>query len=727
MKKLTAICLAVWLGFGFTANAQTLLYQWAFTNAADTSTNSAATYAFTPGTGNLALSNVVGNVFGLTGNDGLNPLVYFTNAAAGPGSGPGVNATGALVANGQGYNGGNTAIAIATNLNLGSLSQITVTFWVRLGTTTPGQFPRFVQFYQTPAYDVGGKGSGNHNGLGASLNGWAGAVASQEQSGIANATLAQQTAVTISGNSALTPGFQADDTTWYFYAITYDGTLTTSNFTTWIGTLSTNVQPFVRDANYSSINFTTNATVMIGGNFVAGGNSRSLSSGAISDVRIYKGVASSNVLEQIRTFQVPSLVPENPAPPSVTSQPVSGRSFVGGSRTFTVVVFGNPSIFTYLWRSNGVPIPGATGASLTLSNIQLSANGASFTCSITNLIGGTNSTAATLTVETPDNGSYAQAVYANAPYSFWKVNEPTNTSEITVFDYANGHDGIVLAPQNMFFVDGPTNPAFLGFSSTNTAIETRPNIPSRLNLGNPGTFSNTGMTICGWVNTPGLLNANGLIFNLVSDTAGGFGLQAGANNGAQNQISYQWGQTSVPSGLYFNPGEWTFIALVVSTNLTQADLDNSITTDTNAIVYVGQPSLGLLAFTNSTALQGTLMPGGTSASPLVLGRTTVGFSENGSFVAVNDAQFNSVAVFYKALSDATITNLYSAGVIGVPDYTLSAVRDQVTPGNIRLTWTSGTLQEATAVSGPYTDVAGSPTSPYSVPMTGTQHYYRLRP
>ena len=267
MKKILAIAIVL-AGFNAAINAQTLLYQWAFTNSADTASNSTASYAITPGTGDLIMTDVSGAVEGFTGLDGLNPVVYFTNSSAGPGSGSGVDATGAFLANGQGYSGAPTATAIATNLNIGSQFQFTITFWVQLGVITSGQFPRPVQFYQTPGYDVGGKGLGNHNGVGASFNGWASGYAASVQNGIANATSAQQNQVSIAGNLSLAPGFAADSTSWYFEAITYDGTLTANNFISWIGTTNLSVQPFVQTANYGPINFTTNAAVMIGGNDV---------------------------------------------------------------------------------------------------------------------------------------------------------------------------------------------------------------------------------------------------------------------------------------------------------------------------------------------------------------------------------------------------------------------------------------------------------------------------
>jgi hypothetical protein len=82
-----------------------------------------------------------------------------------------------------------------------------------------------------------------------------------------------------------------------------------------------------------------------------------------------------------------------------------------------------------------------------------------------------------------------------------------------------------------------------------------------------------------------------------------------------------------------------------------------------------------------------------------------------------------VAVFYESLTPQQVTNLFLAGVgvqiKGAPDGA----------GNLNLNWLpGGTLQEANSVTGPYTDVSGSPTPPYSVPIsTATpQHYYRVR-
>jgi hypothetical protein len=719
MKKILAIALVL-AGFSAAVNAQTLLYQWAFTNSTDTVSNSAASYAITPGTGNLIMTNVSGAVGGFTGLDGINPVVYFTNSSAGPGSGPGVDALGAFVANGQGYNGAPTATAIATNLNLGSQFQFTVTFWVQYGVIVSGQFPRPVQFYQAPGYDVGGKGLGNHNGVGASLNGWSGGYAASVQNGIANATSAQQNQVNIAGNLTLAPGFAADSSTWYFEAITYDGTLTANNFISWVGTASSSVQPFVQTANYGPINFTTNATVMIGGNDV-NSSPRALSQGAIADVRFYSGIVSSNNLELIRNYQ-PIVPVNNPlTPASVLIQPASGKTFVAGSRTFSIAANGNPPNFTYLWRSNGVAITGATNASYTLTNVSTAANGASFVCSVSNVVGGTNSIAGVITIVTPTPGSYAQAVYTNNPYSFWLVNEPSNTVPVLVSDYANGHDGFAQQPTNMVFQGGPNSPFYSGFPANNTSIETMASYifqqQSQLNMAGPGNYPNSGMTICGWINTPGLgSTGNGAIWNQVSDTGGGFGLLFGA--AGNNELDYQWGPnlpaSGFTSGLIIPTNEWTFIALVVSTNSTP---------DTNATIYVGSHSTGLGSATDSTAINGDIIAGGSDVSILALGRSPISAAENGNPYTTSTAGFSSVAVFYSALSPQAITNLYAVGARGVSLY---GVPDPSIHGNILLTYPAGTLQQANVVQGPYTDVPGAAT-PYSVPMSNSTSFFKVRP
>jgi glucose/arabinose dehydrogenase len=84
-------------------------------------------------------------------------------------------------------------------------------------------------------------------------------------------------------------------------------------------------------------------------------------------------------------------------PPAVASQPSGVTVPVGGSATFSVSASGSAPL-AYQWQRNGANISGATAASYTLGNAQLTDNGAQFRAVVTNTFGSATSNVATLTV-----------------------------------------------------------------------------------------------------------------------------------------------------------------------------------------------------------------------------------------------------------------------------------------------------------------------------------------
>jgi uncharacterized repeat protein (TIGR03806 family) len=84
--------------------------------------------------------------------------------------------------------------------------------------------------------------------------------------------------------------------------------------------------------------------------------------------------------------------------PTITSQPTATSVSVGSSATFTVVAAGVPAP-TYQWRKDGSPITGATSASYTINNAQLSHAG-SYSVVVTNSASSVTSNSATLSVLT---------------------------------------------------------------------------------------------------------------------------------------------------------------------------------------------------------------------------------------------------------------------------------------------------------------------------------------
>ena len=85
------------------------------------------------------------------------------------------------------------------------------------------------------------------------------------------------------------------------------------------------------------------------------------------------------------------------ASPTITTQPASKTTSVGGTATFSVVVAGTGP-FTYQWSKNNTNLAGATGASYTTPATTSADNGNTFKVVVTNSGGSTSSSTATLTV-----------------------------------------------------------------------------------------------------------------------------------------------------------------------------------------------------------------------------------------------------------------------------------------------------------------------------------------
>ncbi|MEO5801933.1 MAG: immunoglobulin domain-containing protein [Verrucomicrobiota bacterium] len=86
-------------------------------------------------------------------------------------------------------------------------------------------------------------------------------------------------------------------------------------------------------------------------------------------------------------------------PAKIIAQPIGQAVNPSSNATFTVTAAGH-ELLNYQWRYNGTNISGATTASLTLTNVQLSDSG-SYSVIVTNSTGTSTSSNATLIVNTP--------------------------------------------------------------------------------------------------------------------------------------------------------------------------------------------------------------------------------------------------------------------------------------------------------------------------------------
>ncbi len=96
---------------------------------------------------------------------------------------------------------------------------------------------------------------------------------------------------------------------------------------------------------------------------------------------------------------LPSVLVVSTPTPVIVTQPASQTVIVGGSASFTVSATGS-GVLSYQWYRNSVSVPGATAATLSLSNIQLGQAG-NYTVVVSNAGGSATSNVATLTVNPP--------------------------------------------------------------------------------------------------------------------------------------------------------------------------------------------------------------------------------------------------------------------------------------------------------------------------------------
>ncbi len=129
---------------------------------------------------------------------------------------------------------------------------------------------------------------------------------------------------------------------------------------------------------------------------------------SIDELRVYNGAMSAATI-QLCDLLGPNILPSD-KPVQFALQPVNTAVAPGGTATFTAMAVGHGTI-TYQWYTNGSPVLGANGTTLSLTGVPISANGTIIQVLATNTVTGTNYSAAssnaTLTVHVPLNLTWA--------------------------------------------------------------------------------------------------------------------------------------------------------------------------------------------------------------------------------------------------------------------------------------------------------------------------------
>jgi len=315
-----------------------------------------------------------------------------------------------------------------------------------------------------------------------------------------------------------------------------------------------------------------------------------------------------------------------PTPPVITSQPVSLTNFLGTTAQFSVTAIGSGPL-TYQWSLGATSLPGATNATLTLTNLQYSQAG-DYAVAISNAAGTTNSVAVSLAVN-----PVPPCVPAPAGVVGWWPGQDN------AYDLMSGTTGI-LEPGTSF-APGMVGQCF-SFDGVNGCV---------MNTGTPPlTYITNSFTIEFWANP-----SQGFIFQPEGGGLGNYGQSfavfpefgadtggagAGVSVGTNGVSVLEHAPDYLPSLLsYTNPIiGWTHIAVVYSNK--------------QHTLYVN----GVNVRTGLTSSQAFVFPGknlGSSYDSF----EGYAFSSYGPYKGLLD----EVSIYDRALSATEVSAIYAAG------------------------------------------------------------------
>jgi hypothetical protein len=430
-RKLLAIAMLA-AGFGAAVHAQTPLYQWSFNGVSGTGVPS-----ITAGGGTLS-------TLGSGSFTGAGPSGAATDFAY----------------NGTGTSDGATSAADISGL--GTLNQMTVTFWIRSSvayTSQGNSSARLLMLGNSTSYDESNPGSAP--GFSLALAGSTGLQYNINKG------------VQPSQGSVFTP-YAANQ--WVFVVVEYDGTAGGAYYSGAMGTALGNssrnmaimtgtdaasigaptmVPMTISDYSTSPGPITNTATMcLLVGNRNNGSVNRGFM-GRIDDIRIYNSLLTSNQLETVRTSDLPTVLTVG-TPTASVANPVRQ----GTTDTLSATVIGGTAPYTYQWLTDGgsggslTNIPGATNATYNANT-----TGVTFGANYSYSLMVTDSVLATATSSVPAVVNVYQLV--------WQTATNSTTTNTLGFSFVNNSGSGLTSTTNTAFLFSTNSAGAPGYAQTN--------------------------------------------------------------------------------------------------------------------------------------------------------------------------------------------------------------------------------------------------------------------
>jgi hypothetical protein len=420
--------------------------------------------------------------------------------------------------------------------------------------------------------------------------------------------------------------------------------------------------------------------------------------GSIDEVAIYNtALTAEQVLAHFNSQYAPN------TPPLIQKQPASVTNYVSRSVILKVVAGGSPPL-SYQWKKGPSDVPGATGATLTLSPLA-SINAGSYTVVVGNSVGpSATSDAASVTVlPIPSSTILSPGLVLHLPFD----SSLADTS-------GHGNNGTGVGSPT--FINGKLGGKALHYSTVVDTNTTPPTITaSYVNLGVRPDLqfgSNVNFSLSYWVRLP--LNAEPGDLPFFCNTVGStFGV------GYVFAPSYKlggWAWSIVDAGLNgagvygednsLNDGQWHHLV-------------HTFDRTGSAITYLdGAPAIYTLQAGTSASAAGDIDTGSA---------TTIGQDPTGKYPESAEVDIDDLGVWRRVLTPLEVVGIYLGGATNGVSFNTGDVKItfQTSGNQLQLSWPSGTLQSTDDLSVQFDDVL-NPTNPYLVTPSGAKKFFRIK-
>jgi hypothetical protein len=360
--------------------------------------------------------------------------------------------------------------------------------------------------------------------------------------------------------------------------------------------------------------------------------------------------------------------------PVVTMSPQPVVAAKGDNVTLRPIAIGVPPL-SYQWRKGGVPIPGATASTYTITSIT---NGGDFDLVVTNLYGSSTSKVSTVTLD--------RISVARGP-DFVLDSKPTGTAH----DGAN-HGATWLAEDPDLIV---VRSGVMGFAAAD---------PDQIAVAADPDFNSSQGTIMFWMHSAGTTgggNEGAMLFDRRSDQ----GLVIVQHNDGTIFVQPSGGVNTFSSIDTVSDDYWHHVAFVYDQR------SNGVSTIyLDGVVSAGQASTGTWSWPAAQEIE-------------------LGHSHDGYWRSFNGT-LDDVRIYGRGLTDGEVAKVFaddSASLVAPSDLKLRFNFDTPPPVGLTLSWFSSgaVLQSADVAAGPYTDLPFA-ASPYPVSAQSAKKFYRYR-